>query len=247
MTVAGNLLSIGRMDVPTYLFGAHKHDFWEVAYYCDGVGTNTIGGVEWAFSPGTVICQPPEINHEERAEQGYKNYFVSVKSIGALSDRTVPVVFCDTASGDFFNIIRQLYYECRINGHEQIAAALTEAFVAYITVLGRGLAKKNPYVEQFEHTLAANLSNPEFNLTEAAKKLPFSLNHFRGLFERQTGLSPKRFLLRMRIEQAKSLLGGNSLPVGDIGRMCGFSDPYYFSRIFKAETGLPPSEFRLNR
>ena len=243
----GNLLSIGRMDLPTYLFGAHKHDYWEVVYYYEGVGTNTIGGVVWEFSPGMVICQPPNIDHEEHAEQGYKNYFISVENIGALSDQTEPVIFYDTASGDFFNIFLQLFYECRIDGHEQIAAALTDAVVAYIAVLGRGTVKKNPYVEQFEHTLTANLSNPEFNLTEAANELPFSVNYFRGIFERETGLSPKRYLLRLRIEQAKSLLGGNSLSVSDVSRACGFADPYYFSRIFKAETGQPPSRFRLQR
>ena len=232
------------MDVPTFSFGAHRHNCWEVSYYYHGFGTNTVGGVVYEFSPGTVICQPPYLDHEEKSESGYKNYFFSVASLGALSDQVAPLVLTDTASGDFFNVIRQLYYECRMSGHEKIAAALTDAAVAYIAELSRGLSKRNPYVEQFEHTLAANISNPEFNITDAVKKLPFSVNHFRGIYERETGLAPKRRLLRMRIEQAKSLLRGSSLPVGDVGRVCGFSDQYYFSRIFKAETGLPPSRYR---
>lgn len=232
------------MDVPTYSFAAHKHNFWEVSYYYHGDGTNTIGGVVYEFSPGTIICQPPYIEHEEKSETGYKNYFVSLASIGFLSDKATPLVLTDTASGDLFNIIRQLYYEYRINGHEIIATALTDAVVAYIAVFSRGISKRNSYVEQFERKLTANISNPEFKITDAVGELPFSVNHFRHIYERETGMPPKRRLLYMRIEQAKSLLRGSSLPVGDVSRLCGFSDQYYFSRIFKAETGLSPSRYR---
>ncbi len=239
-----NLISIGRMEMPTFAFGAHSHDHWEVSYYYFGCGTNTVGGVAYEFSPGTVICQPPHISHEERSEAGYKNYFFTVKNFVPSADRSSPLVFRDTSGSDLFNITRQLYYEWRIRGHEQIAAALTDAAVAYIAELGRSLAAKNPYVEQFEHTLAANISNPGFNITEAALKLPFSINHFRCIFTRETGVSPKRYLQRLRIEQAMSLLAGSSLSVGDVGRMCGFSDQYYFSRSFKEITGLPPSRYR---
>lgn len=232
--------------MPTFLFGAHKHSCWEVAYYFYGSGTNTVDGVVYEFTPGTVICQPPFLSHEEKSELGYKNYFFSVVNLGIPTDQTVPLILTDTASGDFFNIIRQLYYEWHIVGHEKIAAALTEAAVAYIAELSRGLTKKNPYVEQFEHTLAANISNPAFNIAEAAGKLPFSLNHFRNIFERETSMPPKRYLLMLRIEQAKSLLRSSSLSVADVGRLCGFADQYYFSRLFKSETGIPPTRYRIN-
>lgn len=239
-----NLVGAGYMEVPTFSFGAHVHEVWEVAYYYYGTGVNLINGTAYEFSPGTVICQPPRVPHEERSESGYKNYFFSVGNIGAPDGSLSPIIFRDTANGDLFNIIKQLHYEWRTNGHRRIAEALADAAIAYIAELSRASALKNTYVERFERTLAANLSDPEFNITEAASKLPFSANHFRVIFKRETGFTPKRYLQQLRIEQAKSLLRTSTLPVCDVGRICGFADQYYFSRCFRAETGQPPSRYR---
>lgn len=66
----------------------------------------------------------------------------------------------------------------------------------------------------------------------------------RRLFRRATGQSPSRFVQRFRIGVARRLLQDTDLPVSVVARRAGFSDAFYFSRVFTAAEGTPPSRYR---
>ena len=55
--------------------------------------------------------------------------------------------------------------------------------------------------------------------------------------------SPNNYLLNMRINHAKELLGVKGVRVSDVAYQCGFSDPKYFSRCFKKLTGYLPKDY----
>jgi AraC-like DNA-binding protein len=61
------------------------------------------------------------------------------------------------------------------------------------------------------------------------------------------GLSPSELLIRARVERAIDLLGDPSRPLGDVGLACGFATQAHFSTVFKARTGLSPSQWRRER
>jgi AraC family transcriptional regulator len=92
-----------------------------------------------------------------------------------------------------------------------------------------------------EEHLSADISLPE--LAEAAGNL--SLYHFARLFKESTGSSPYQYLLRRRIERAKSMLRGRKLlSLGDVAFACGFRDQSAFSRVFRQITGSTPRAYR---
>ncbi|NBB96282.1 MAG: helix-turn-helix domain-containing protein [Planctomycetes bacterium] len=70
---------------------------------------------------------------------------------------------------------------------------------------------------------------------------------FRRKFRQATGLSPHRYHLRARTGAASDLLLDTDLPIKEIARRLGYRDVYFFSRQFKAQTGLSPSSFRQSR
>lgn len=71
-----------------------------------------------------------------------------------------------------------------------------------------------------------------------------STRYYDRLFQERFRESPKAFLLRLRIEYAKSRLAAVRRPLAEIAEECGFSDAYHFSKSFKARTGESPSEYR---
>ena len=93
----------------------------------------------------------------------------------------------------------------------------------------------------------SNLSNPDFSVSDEMSKYPLSVNYLRDLFTENVGMSPKQFLQNIRIEQAEKLFRSSSLSVSDVSMMCGFADPYYFSRFFKKKTGVSPSDYKEGR
>ena len=58
-----------------------------------------------------------------------------------------------------------------------------------------------------------------------------------------TGLSPVNFIKQMRIKQALKFLEDDTLSISEIAYMVGFTDPKYFSRSFKAEMDMTPTQY----
>ncbi|MEM6820837.1 MAG: AraC family transcriptional regulator [Verrucomicrobiota bacterium] len=67
---------------------------------------------------------------------------------------------------------------------------------------------------------------------------------FRRYWRRRFSHPPGKYLLRLRIQEAKRLLIESSLPINQIADRVGFQDPLYFSRVFRAEAQLPAREYR---
>ncbi|QEC51355.1 AraC-like DNA-binding protein [Anseongella ginsenosidimutans] len=77
-----------------------------------------------------------------------------------------------------------------------------------------------------------------------AKELAISYSLFRKRFKSVTGWSPAHYQLHKRLEKARELLSTTHLPIEEIALLMGFDSVYYFSRAFKAKSGLSPTVFR---
>lgn len=83
-------------------------------------------------------------------------------------------------------------------------------------------------------------------LSRLAQLSGLSVETFRKRFFEAMGDSPVHYLLKRRLTAAKELLSSTDMSVMQVGEAVGFSDPYYFSRVFRKYQGLSPSAFRLN-
>ena len=68
--------------------------------------------------------------------------------------------------------------------------------------------------------------------------------YFRKQFTQIYGMSPKKYILLMRINYAKELLDINELSIRQISEDVGFGDIYSFSKTFRREVGCTPSEYK---
>ena len=67
----------------------------------------------------------------------------------------------------------------------------------------------------------------------------------RDCFRENTGLTPYNYFLQMKISKAKELLIKDGMSVKTVSFKLAFDNPYYFSRLFKKKTGVPPSRWHL--
>lgn len=89
-----------------------------------------------------------------------------------------------------------------------------------------------------------NISNSEIGVDDIADATAMSRSSLSRKMKQLLGVTPADFLKEARIKRAAHLLSTSTLSTSDIAYSCGFSDPKYFSKCFKASTGKTPKEFR---
>ena len=82
------------------------------------------------------------------------------------------------------------------------------------------------------------------SLPELARRCELSVSHFRYLFHRHFGCSPRTYVRRARLRKARELMVGTALTLSEIAEQVGFETVHSFSRAFREEEGVPPTEYR---
>ena len=84
----------------------------------------------------------------------------------------------------------------------------------------------------------------DISLDDVSGLVNISPYYFSKLFKQETGKNFIEYLTEIRLKNARELLQDSRLSIKEICAQSGYSDPNYFSRIFKKYEGVTPSEFR---
>lgn len=152
--------------------------------------------------------------------------------------------------GEVYKIAEQaqIYINSQLPKKQLVLSALGGLLVAFATAFAEEI-KYSPVTETVRAEILNNLSNVTFSLEAAIKKLPLNYDYVRKLFQKEVGVTPLEFLTRERMQLAKNLLQSgitnqySGYTVSQIAEACGFSEPLYFSRVFKKYYGVSPTEY----
>jgi AraC-like DNA-binding protein len=89
-----------------------------------------------------------------------------------------------------------------------------------------------------------NFMNTDFNLNGAADELGLNRNYLTKLVKEKSGDSFNEYVTKKRIAMAKALLHEKNTPIEDIAHKTGFSYSHYFIKVFKAQEGITPGQYR---
>ncbi len=81
-------------------------------------------------------------------------------------------------------------------------------------------------------------------LEDISRKLNVTSEYLGTLFHKEVGVTFSTYMKNCRIDKAKELLCGTELKLGEIAKQVGYTDPKYFSKVFKDVTGMLPTEYR---
>lgn len=84
----------------------------------------------------------------------------------------------------------------------------------------------------------------EITLSELAEQLDLTPGYLSGLMKKYIGKTFSEYLTYLRMEQAKKLLRETHDKIYAVAVAVGYEDAFYFSRIFKRETGMTPGDWR---
>ncbi|MBA6251609.1 AraC family transcriptional regulator [Colwellia sp. MB3u-55] len=101
-------------------------------------------------------------------------------------------------------------------------------------------------IDAVERLMRNNL-HQELSLDTLAHYSQLSKFYFSKKFKELTDTSPIQHFINMKIQRACSELDNSSQTIKDISEGLGYSDPYYFSRLFKKSLGMSPKQYRDSR
>jgi AraC family transcriptional regulator len=134
------------------------------------------------------------------------------------------------------------------------AEHLAHALAARLfTLMNRSISAKNHQpagdlhprlLDQIIDRIEANPLE-QFNLAALAAESGYSYARFINAFRAQTGLSPYRYIMRLRLSRAKRLMRNRSLTLLEIALESGFASHAHFTHAFRQHFGCAPSQFRI--
>ena len=141
------------------------------------------------------------------------------------------------------------YFSSTAGKKDLILSALGDLLIAYITAFSAD-REYSPVVDLVRAEIVKGISDCSFSIKDCLKKLPLNYDYVRKLFKKETGATPAEYLLKERMTLAQQLISSgvsnkfSAYSVSQIAEACGYSEPLYFSRVFKKFFGVSPSEYK---
>lgn len=101
----------------------------------------------------------------------------------------------------------------------------------------------NMFMTELYHLMESELSNPELDVTRMTQLLKISRTKFYYKVKGLTGENPSVFFKTYKLNRAVELLKEGKYTISEIADMTGFNTLSHFSKSFKQQFGIPPSEY----
>jgi AraC-like DNA-binding protein/mannose-6-phosphate isomerase-like protein (cupin superfamily) len=258
-TVARAEMRAGESDV----WHTH-HELWELLVQAEGVTREHFGGRPFEFRPGDLVIIPARTPHGTLNDNAHSIYQYTLH----FEVNDVPLVeqsphfrvtpgrpLCRLGRDEllwFEQLFHQLWWEetMRPHGFEWAQDALLRLiFIGIERQLAAAghpnalLEKPRPEVMRFLNHVRDSIAEPQ-PLQAAARKMGASYDSLRHRFKHEIGLAPQRFLMDLRMQQAKHLLLTTRLTIKEIANRVGYADAHHFTAAFTRQVGLAPLYWR---
>lgn len=242
---------------PLHSYGPAARPNYIIHYILEGKGSYQIGGHKYTLSQGQgFLIEPDTLTFYQADGQDPWTYlwigFGGTKSHSLIRDiglSSGQLTFHSTYGDDLKQIVLDILKHTRSTTSNQYY--LQGKLYEFISILTREIALgehpettgENNYVQEAVTFIRSNYSRG-INVSDIANHLNVNRSYLYTLFKHELGMSPKDFLTRFCISRAKEQLTLTELSIENIAHSCGYRDALVFSKAFKAQLGLTPTEYR---
>jgi AraC-like DNA-binding protein len=226
----------------------HSHKGYEIKL-CSCAGKIETDTESYQFGEDDFVVVPLLLKHKHF---GGEQSLTIILEQALLPIKDVTIIQSSTAYGLKETFLQANYYFHKQADSGNILASLGDLIAAYLTTYS-GNKNFSPVVVTVMAEIDKNLSNAGFSLDNFMHTLPLNYDYVRKLFKKEVDLTPHDYLTNSRMELAKSIITSgvsnqySSYTITQIAEMCGFSEPLYFSRVFKKHFGVSPSDYNKQR
>lgn len=223
---------------------------YEIVFYLSGENTTIVDGVEIHDCAGSIRYMPKGQSRGRYTVQHLSEYAscidVYFDTDSPMPEHAIGLLNNETLKDKFIKLLNTWqkksvgYYASSMMIFYDIISSFQKQQYFYLS----GIQKE--HMQKAHEYIMENYKSPDFSYKELCHATGLEYAYFSELFKKTFKMSPVRFVTKMRIDYAKELLVTNRRSVSEIAEMCGFSNTYYFSNVFKKQTGFSPSQYPVN-
>lgn len=231
---------------------------YQLLYVASGKTHFVIDGKDREVSAGHMVLYLPRqqqdyVYYGKDKPEVYWVHFTGSDVKNILKHYDIPlddnVFYCGVVS-TYTYLFKEMIHElqtCRVGFRELLAMYLRQIFL----LIQRSRLEQRPAVSTYLQEEMENARryfnehyNEAINIEEFAASRSMSVSWFMRNFKQVTGMTPMHYILVSRINNAVSLLETTDYNVTEISTIVGYDNPLYFSRLFKKQKGVSPTEYR---
>ncbi len=236
-------------------------DEWSLHFVYSGKGYLEYNGKKVKVESGDLFLIPPLIDavYYPDAKEPFAYYWIKFRGWGVtniiaqcgfdIDTLVLKIKRNRSIEQNFVSLVESYFhdnddYQCRKLGYLYLIFA--ELIDYQKTFCELSLSEKQLYVKKAMFFIEYNYLHP-IKMKDIAANLGIHTNYLSNIFTEEMGISPKQYLLELRIEKAKRFLLESDVSIGRVAHRVGYDDPLYFSRLFYKSVGMSPTEFRKNK
>lgn len=239
----------------------HRHTFHEIVHVTGGTGAHVVDLARWELRPPHLcVIAPGQVHHWDGARglTGSVLLFTDDFLLDHPADRDLlrrlserPWLTLDEpAHARVTRLVAELddEYQRGEAGVETVLRALLHVLVVRVARLRATPAAPPParagaVAEEFGR-LSARTDHALWSVAAYAERIGVTPGYLTEAVKAATGRTPSQLVREARTHEAKRLLARTELTVRQVAARTGFTDPAYFCRFFRRETGVSPGAFR---
>lgn len=243
-------------------------DAYTLRWLIKGDAELTVGSEKIHLRSGQILVCPPHsavtMSFDEESDVIYS---VTAFEGDLTLLKSLPLEYPITISAIEHELLFQFFYTasqycndstaiCNPMSIKQYTVSLLEAFLSRLDIL-HGENKKIIFWEPLKVTTQINDQKISFEIKQyllqhlsatislnmLADELGVSINTAMHAFRKDVGMGIMAYFSKLKIEKAMQLIREGNLSFRTISERLGFESPEYFSRVFKKQTGMTPTEY----
>lgn len=213
-----------------------------------GTGVWKTGGNALPLEPGAVFFTRPYQSYRLTGTENFAYLYISFDGTSAPDILKSYRIEPEPHVYRNFSQLTAFWMESIRRFTQQTANAVTESVFMYtLSYLGGAGSQENtPSADKFQliiDYLHNHFQNPELSLKSVASLFFYNEKYFSSLFKQKMQVNFSQYLNDLRIRHAMEQIEAGVSSISQLAAQCGFSDPLYFTKVFKSSTGSTPTAY----
>lgn len=206
-----------------------------------------VEGKEYKLTPGTLFVTFPYQKYEIAESRNFTFLYITFDGDAAIRLLNQFGVDKDHAVYENFGHLTDFWMTSIRRVNPSNILVLTESVLLYtLSYIGQQRSESGVRSRDFDGILEYvnhNFADPELSVSKVADIFNFSGKYLSSLFVKNMDMKFTDYLAKIRIEQAAKMLQSEKIPIAKLAAKCGYTDAFYFSKVFKSLMGVPPSQY----